>query len=136
MLLHGFESLRFQLFVIEHLCRFFVRKQTKGFLHFQLAGLAAIAAQVLEHPLQLAGHFFHARRRHDLNANRQSLNLDFDFLVVELAFAQHLAKFLPCVTVSRSTLGVLRETNAARCWRQQGVKHAFFGRVLGAMPHF
>jgi len=71
----------------------------------------------------IPGENFHLRR--------QRGDLDVDFLVVELAFAQHLAEFLPRGRVGR--LHVV-EVHFAR-GRQQHVEHAFFGRIDGTIPH-
>ncbi len=97
----GFERLRLELFLVHHLGGFFIGQQAKRFAYLEFARLAAVAAEVLEHALQLAGHFLHARRRHDFDAHRHRLDLDFDFLFVELALAQHLAEFLTRVAVGR-----------------------------------
>ena len=59
-------------------------------------------------------------------------HFDFDLLVVELAFAQLLAEFLPRRIVG---LGGSASGKIAR-GRQQHVEHAVLGEVLGLMPHF
>ena len=99
MLFNRFQCLCLEFFLVEHLCRLFIGQHTKRFFDLELASFAAVVAEILEHPLQLAGHFFHARRRHDLYTDRQGLDVDLDFFVVELSFAQHFAKFLASVAV-------------------------------------
>ncbi len=59
-----------------------------------LRDLRAAAAHVLEHLLELLRHLLHARRAHDLEADRHGAHFDLDLAVVELALAQHLAEFL------------------------------------------
>ncbi len=133
LLFGGFERLRLQLFFVEHLRRFLVGQQAKGFTNLELACLPAIAAEILEHALQLARHLLHARRRHDLDANGHRLDVDLDFLVVELTFTQPLSEFLAGVAVRRRRFGLLREADARPCGRQQHVENALLGRILGAM---
>ena len=58
------------------------------------SGAAFAAADVAEQVLQLAGHLFHARRRHDLDANRCGFHFQLDFLVVQVAIAKLVAEFL------------------------------------------
>ena len=53
----------------------------------EFAGFFAVTAHIGEHTLQLVGHVLHTRWCHDLNSNRCGADLNFDFLVVELAFA-------------------------------------------------
>ena len=61
----------------------------------------------------------------------QQRDLDFDLLVVELAFAQHLAEFLPRAGVGR--LHVVEVDFARR--RQQHVEQPLLGGVGGAVAH-
>ena len=135
VLFHGFQRLRLELLLVDELRSLLVRQLLQRVADLELAGLAAIAAEVLEHALQLARHLFHARRCHDLYADRHSLDLDFDLLVIELAFAKHLPEFLPRVAVATARVGLGRETNAVRGRWQQGIEYAFLGRILGAVPH-
>jgi hypothetical protein len=66
-----------------------------------------------EHALDLLGQVFHAGRRENFHAGLRCGDLDFDFLVVELAFAQLLAELLPRVALFRRLAG------ADSCSRQQ-----------------
>ena len=102
MLLDGLERLGLEFLLVDELGRFLVGQLLQRIPDLEFARLAAIAAEVLEHALQLARHLFHAWRRHDLDTDRNGLDLDFDLLVVELALAQHLAKFLPCIACPSS----------------------------------
>ena len=95
------ERAQLQLFLVDHLRRFFVGEQLERFAHFHLARLGARAAEVGEHALQLLRQLFHAGGRHDLDADRQRAHFDFDLAIVELAFAQHLAEFLARLAVAR-----------------------------------
>jgi hypothetical protein len=62
--------------------------------------------------------------------------IDFDLLVVQLSFAQHLAEFLPCGGIlGLGWLCLETESRWARRW-QQGIEDAFLGSVLCAHLHF
>ena len=79
--------------------------------------------------MQLAGEFFHARRRDDLEADRHGVHLDIHFVVVQIAFAQPFAQHLAGIgsIASVVALGLGR--------RQQNVENAILGGVLGTMLH-
>ena len=96
-----------------------------------LRQLAPRAAHLLEHALQLARQVLHAGRCHDLHLRRQQRDLDLDFLVVELALAQHLAEFLPRRRIRR--LHVVEVHFAHR--RQENIEHALLGGVGRAVAH-
>ena len=92
------------------------------------------APQVLEHALQLLGHFLHAGRRHDLHADRHGADFDLDLPLVELALAQHLSKALPGVVVARRA--VRDEARAPGLGaRQQHIQHAVLGGIRGTVAH-
>src|SRR3546814_16230547 len=59
------------------------------------------------HLLELLRHFIHARRRHDVHTDIDR-EFEFDFALVELAFAQLLAQFLPGIAVAHRRLGAGR----------------------------
>lgn len=60
VLLNGVDSVLLQFFRVYQLRRFFFNQQLHGFFDFQLTRFLFLAARVLEHGLQLAGHLFHA----------------------------------------------------------------------------
>ena len=134
VLLGVLQRAQLQLFLVDHLGGFFVREQLECFTNFHFARLGARAAEVGEHALQLLRQVFHAGGRHDLHADRQGAHFDFDLAIVELAFAQHLAKFLARFAVARVGLGFGSEAHRLRA-RQQCVEHALFGGVHGAMAN-
>ena len=95
-----------------------------------------VAAHVLEHPLQLAGHLLHTWWRHDLDADGNRLNLDLDLLVVQLSLAEHLAEFLPRVIVGAVGFA---DGCMSRCRRrgwQQRIQNSFLCRIFCAMADF
>ena len=134
MLFDSLEGLRLEFFLIDHTRCFLVGQLLECFTDAKFARLFAVAAQVLEHALQLAGHLLHTWRRHDFDANRHGLDIDFNFLVVEFSFAQHLAKLLPCVAILRCFVAGI-EASAGR-GRQEYVEYAFLCSIFGAMPYF
>ena len=87
--------------------------------------------EVLEHALDLRGQVFHAGRRENFHVRLRRRNLDLDFLVVEFAFAQSLAKFL-----ARRVIAFAGRGHAVARGRQQHIEDALLGLVLGLMPHF
>ena len=72
-------------------------------------------------------------RGEDFHVGVDRREVDLDFLVVELAFAQHLAEALARRTFFARQFGFI-ETDAARR-RQQSVENAFLGGFLGAEFH-
>ena len=70
-------------------------------------------------------------RREDFHLRGHGRDLDVDLLVVERAFAQHLAEFLPGGGIGR--LHVVEVDLARR--RQQRVEHALLRRLRGAIAH-
>ena len=99
--------------------------------HAHFLHLAPAAANLLKHALNLTRQVFHARRRHDLHLRRQRGDLDVDLLVVERAFTEHLAEFLP----RRGVRGLqVFEVDLAHR-RQQHVEDALLSRIRGAIAH-
>ncbi len=94
--------------------------------------LRARSAEVLEHALDLRSQVLHAGRRENLHLRLHRRDFDLDFLVVEFAFAQFLAEFLPGRVVAASLFGL--EANLPRR-RQQYVEDALLGLVLGTVAH-
>ena len=93
-LLHRFERFAANVFFIDHFVGFFIDQQTHGFfdLHFLFAGLTF--ADIGEHGANLIGHFFHARRAHDVKLCAALRDINFDFGFVQVTFAQFFAEFL------------------------------------------
>ena len=112
--------------------RFFLGQQLERLANPQPPGAGPSPAHVLEHALELAGHLLHARRRHDFDSDCRCAQLDLDLAFVELAFAKHLAEFLPgrgfVVTVSPDCL------DAGACRSQQNVENPLLRCVLGPVP--
>lgn len=88
VLLYSVDGFLLQLFRIDQFGRFFFNQQLHRVFDFQLTRFLLLAAEVLEHRLQLAGHLFHARRGHDFNAHRRRSEIDFNLFIVQLAFTQ------------------------------------------------
>ncbi len=132
VLFHRFQRAGLELFLVDQARGFLVAHQLERVLDLQLAGFLLALAHVGEEVLQLAGHLFHAGRGHDLDAGGAFGNLDVDFLVVQLAFAQALAEQLAGVGIA-ARRRVFVETRA--CRRQQGVEDALFGGIFGAVLH-
>ena len=133
VLLDRFKRLLLGFLVVDQPPGLFLGQQLHGLAHLELAALAAALPEVLEHALQLLRQVFHSRRSEDFHAGADRRQLDLDFLVVELAFAQHLAE-----TLARRAFLALRlgfgEADAARR-RQQRVEDALLGGLLGAEAH-
>src|SRR3546814_8660284 len=79
----------------------------------------------------LLRHLFHARRAHQLHVGRRVDQLDLDFLVVELAFSQLLAKHLTCSAAFVLALAARLAKILGR--RQQYIEHAVLGGSFGAI---
>ena len=75
VLLDRLQRLVLELLLVEHPGSFLVGQELHRLAHLDLAGLAAIARQVLEHALQLARHLLHAGRGEDLDAGGRGLEL-------------------------------------------------------------
>src|SRR6202041_2871818 len=125
------DGAQFHFFFIDHLGRFLIDQELQRLLDLEFAGTRASPAQILEHALQLLGHFLHARRSHDFYTDRHGANFDFDLAIVQLAFAQHFAKALPRVVVFRT--GVARKARLGA--RQQDIEDPVFGAVGRAGAH-
>ena len=82
--------------------------------------------------LQLAGHVFEAGRRHDFNPGGRFSDLDFDFLIVELALPELFPENLP-----GGRLGIVfrRRFITARLW-QKYVQNTFFGQIFSQVLDF
>ena len=131
VLLDRFQRLGLQLFIVDQAAGFFVAHQFQRFLDLELAALALAFAHVGKQALQLVGHFFHARRRGDIDAGDFG-DFDFDLFIIQLTFAQALAEQLTGVGILRRGV-VVAEAHAWR--RQQGVEDALFSSVFGAVAN-
>ncbi len=131
VLLDVVERLGLELVVVDQLAGFLVDQRLQRLADIHFLQLALAARHLLEHALDLAGQVFHARGRENLHLRRHRRELDLDLLVVELAFAQHLAEFL-----ARGRIGRLHvvEVHFARR-RQQRIEHALLGGVGGAVAN-
>jgi hypothetical protein len=87
------------LVLVDQLAGLFVDQQLARLADLQLARLAPGLAHLREQALELLGHLFHALRAQDLERRLGVGHLEFDFLVVERAFAQALAHDLACGVV-------------------------------------
>src|SRR5690606_1049708 len=96
VLFHGEDGLLLDLFFIDQLGRFLFLDLAQGIGHFHFAGALTVTGYVGEDTLQLAGHFLHAGRGHDLYTYRCGLDFDIDFLVIQNAFPQLLTEHLAC----------------------------------------
>ena len=127
------ERLRLQLVVVDQLRRLLLGEQLQRLADLQLARLLALPPPrfwnmpwICEVSSSMPG------RREDFHLRLRGRDLDLDFLVVEFAFAQLLAEFLPrrrCSGPPRR--GCVGQPELARR-RQQRVENALLGRVLGA----
>ena len=124
-------GLLLQLFRVDQAGRFLFDQRLHGLLDLDLALLLLLLAQVLEQPLQLVGHLFHARRGHDVDAHGGGGQIQLDLLVIQLTFPQFLAEDLAGVGV----VGLLLLAPAVARVRQQGVEDALLGGFLGAVFH-
>ena len=97
VLLHILDRFQLQLFLIDHLRRFFIDQDAVGILDLKFSRARLAAAEILKKPLKLAGHLFHAGWGHDLNADGHCPGLDLDLAAIELPLAKHLAELLPGV---------------------------------------
>ncbi len=133
MLLNGVDGVLLQLFRVHQLGRFLFDQQLHGVFDLQLARLLLLAAQVLEHRLQLAGHLFHAWRCHDLYAHRRSGEVDLYLFVIQLAFTQLFAKRL---AGGRGLLGLFSLAPVIfRRWDQH-VENALFRHLFRTVAVF
>ena len=72
VILDGGDGLLLQLFRVDQAGRFLFDQRLHGLLDLDLALLLLVLAQVLEQPLQLVGHLFHARRGHDFDTHGEA----------------------------------------------------------------
>ena len=128
LLFHPLQGAQLQLLLVDALGRLLVAQQLHGVRHLELAPLGAIAAQILEQALELAGHVLHARRGHDLDANGRGTDLDLHLALVQFPPAQLVAELLPGGAGGPGTPAVLLEVGRRR---QQGVEHPLLGGGLG-----
>ena len=91
VLLDPFHGPRLGVLFIDHARRLLFGQEFHRLFDPDLARARAVAAEVLEHALQLACHLLHARWRDDLHADVGHRELHLDLFVIELAFTQHLA---------------------------------------------
>jgi len=108
------DGAQLELLFVDHFRGLFVHQQLQRLPDSELACTRLAAAQVLEHALELLGHLLHAGRRHDFDAHRNGMHLDFDLALVEFMLAQHLAEALPGVVLTRRS--VRHETGAGTDW--------------------
>jgi hypothetical protein len=94
VLLDVLQRLGLDVLVVDQARGLFVGQRLHRVADLHLAHALLAAAHVLEHALDLLRQVFHAGRGEDLHAGLGRGNLDFDFLVVQFAFAQLLAEFL------------------------------------------
>ncbi len=88
------DGLLLQFVIVDEFGGFFVDQDAPRFLDLQLALFLAVAADTGKHRFDLLRHLFHAGRRHDFHLRAGFGQFDFDFLLVQRAFAQALAKHL------------------------------------------
>ena len=130
VLLEVVERTGADVFLVDELARLFFEQHLARMGDLHAAAALAACAQILKHAAQLIGHFFHARRGHDLDADIGRGDLDLDFAIFELALAQHLAKAL----AGRG--GVFGRSLAKRARAgQQHVENALLGGLLGLLAH-
>ena len=133
VLLNSVDSVLLQLFRVHQFRRFFFNQQLHGVFDFQLTRFLLLAAQVLEHGLQLAGHLFHARRSHNFNAHRCCGKIDLDFFVIKLAFTQFFAE---CLTSSGRFLLLFGLSPVVFSRWDQHVENTFFCQFFSAITVF
>ena len=133
MLLNRVDSVLFQLLRVNQLRGFFFNQQLHRVFDFQLTRFLLLPAQVLEHGLQLAGHLFHARRRHNFHAHWRGSEIDLNLFIVQLAFAQF---FTECLTRSRRFRLLFSLSPVVFCRWDQHVENTLFGHLFGAIAVF
>src|SRR5450432_3691904 len=122
---------RLDFLVVDHLRSFFLDQQRPRRGDAELAPLTLLPGQRGKHATQLLGHFFHARRRHDFDAEIY-LCFDFDVTRIQCAFAQLLAQLLPSLGVaSLDRLRFAGEPQRLLTRRQERIEDAVFGAILG-----
>ena len=130
VLLYSVDGFLLQLFRIDQFGRFFFNQQLHRVFDFQLTRFLLLAAEDLEHGLQLAGHLFHARRGHDFNAHRRRSEIDFNLFIVQLAFTQFFTERL--ARCRRFLRRLSLAPVVLRRWDQH-VKHALFRQLFRAV---
>ena len=134
VLLDVFQGLCLDFFVIDKSGGFFIGQKLECLPDFQFSRLALAVAHVLEHALNLLGQFLHAGRCVNLHVRADDGQIDFDFLVVEFAFAQFLAEFLACRVVVCRRRFIRWHGKACRArLGEENVEYTVFGGVLGAV---
>ncbi len=135
VLLAVHQRLRLDLLVVDQLAGFLFDQQRPRLSDRELALLAALARERLEHAAQLAGHFLHAGRRHDLDTDVLR-DVDLDLAIVERALAQLLAQLLARVGVARigRRQRLVGEADAGAA-RQQRIENAILRAIVGLRAH-
>ena len=64
------------------------------------------------------------------------MNINFNFLVVQLALAQHFAEFLARFAVVLLDRGIVAKADRLHRWWQQRIEYALFSSIFGAVPEF
>ena len=78
----------------------------------------------------MAGHLFHTRRGHDVDALAVGGDLNIDLFIVKLAFTQLFAEGLAGAAIFAGLIFL------ASGRRQQGVEYTVFSGVCGAVANF
>ena len=127
VLLDVLDRPQLELLLVDPLGRLLVAQHLAGIADAQLAPLGAALAEVLEEPLELAGHLLHARRGHDLHPQGGGGDLYLDLAVVQIPGAQLVAELLAGRARRRGSALLLE----ARGGRKQGIEDALLGCRLG-----
>ncbi len=134
VLLGCLQGLLLDLVVVDQLRRFLFDQQRHGVLDTHLAFLRLAAAQVLEHALQLVGHFFHARGGHDLDPDLRG-GIEFDLPVIQFSGQQFAQHFLTCRRLAvagqlMGGIGFVGKTATRGFW-QQDIQYAVTRCIFG-----
>ena len=129
VLFHVLQCPDLDLILVHHFCSFFLCQDFERLPDPHFSGALFFTAHALEQPLQLAGHLFHTRRRHDLHTDGRHADFYLDFLVIQFTAVQQCAEPLP----GSAGLFFLR-THPGR--RQKNIQHPVFRGPFGPVPHF
>ena len=130
VLFHRFQRPGLELLLIHHRGCGLLGEQPHRLFHLELAGAGALVAHRLKHVLQLAGHFLHAGRGHDLHPHGRKLQFHFHFHVVQIAAPQSRGQF-PFIGAYRQ----LRHRPRGGGKAHQGVEHPPLGAFSGAVAN-